>query len=49
MVYAGILYRSQLFFTHCHAIGASSKTSDDDTIDKHGANKVFKALKRWYP
>ena len=34
------------FFTYYHAIGTSSKTSDDETIDKRSANKLLAALKR---
>ena len=39
----------QLFFTHCHAIGASGETVNDKTIDKQGADKLLAALKSWYP
>ena len=45
MVYAGILYRSLLFFTHLHTIGASSETVVNETIDKKGADKLLAALK----
>ena len=45
MVYAGILYRGQLFFTHHHAIGASGEIGDDETIDKQGADKLLAASK----
>ena len=44
MVYAGILYGVQLFFTHCYTIGAFGETGDDETIDKLGADKLLKAL-----
>ena len=45
-MFADILYKGQLFFTLCHAIRASSETGDDETIDKHGAARLLKALKR---
>ena len=46
MVYAGILYGGQLFFTHCYIIGASDKTGDYEIIDKQGADKLLVSLKR---
>ena len=47
MVCAGILYGGQLFFTHCYAISASSKTGDNETIDKQGVDKLLAALKKY--
>ena len=38
-----------MFFTHCHTIGASSYTGDNEIIDKQGADKLLAALKRQYP
>ena len=49
MVYTGILYGGQPFFTHSHAIGASDETCDDETIDNQGTDKLVAALKRLYP
>ena len=46
MVYAGILYGAQLFFTHYHAIGSSGETGDSEIIDKQGADKLLVCLKR---
>ena len=46
MVYTGILYGGQLFFTHHYTIGASGKTGDDKTIDKQDADKLLAALNR---
>ena len=46
MVYAGFLYGGQLFFNHYHANGASDEIGDDKTINKQGADKLLKALKR---
>ena len=37
------LYRGQLFFTYRRAIGASGEISDDETMDKLGANKLLAA------
>ena len=45
MIYAGILYGGQLFFTYYHAIGAFGETGDNETIDKHGDDKLLAALK----
>ena len=46
MNYAGILSKGQLFCAHRHTIGASGEISDDETIDKLGADKLLAALKR---
>ena len=46
MVYIGILYRGQLFYTYCNIIIASVETGYDETIDKQGADKLLAAWKR---
>ena len=46
MVYVGILYGVQLFFTHCHAISASGETVYDEIIDKEGAYKLLEYLNK---
>ena len=49
LVYYGILFGVQSFFTHNHAISAFSETGDSETIDKQGSDKLLAALKRYFP
>ena len=46
MVYAGIFYGVQLFFTYRHTIGASCETDDDGVIDNQGADNLLADLTR---
>ena len=41
-----VFCRGDNCFLHCHTIGASGETGDNDIIDKLGADKLLAALKR---
>ena len=45
-MYASILYRVQVFFTHSYTLGASGENGYDEKIDDQGPDKLLAALKR---